>query len=143
MKAQVSVEFFLLVGMMLGLMSVLFPIANKAINDVRSIDDAIIAKSAANSIASAANYVKLSGPGARLSASLFVPQNFQCMQSNATIRCVQTQAYENYSVSVSSLPLYSPLFCAGTCNVSDACFFSGSFGANVSNRNGAVEVRCG
>jgi hypothetical protein len=78
MRGQVSLEFFLILGFCLAVLSVLISESEANISQNEKLDTAILSLSALNSVSNAVNTVALQGYGASMIVSVFVPQTAKC-----------------------------------------------------------------
>jgi hypothetical protein len=78
MRGQVGLEFFLILGFCLAMLSVLISSSERQINENEKLDATVLSLSALNSVSNAINTVALQGNGAYMSASAFVPQSTKC-----------------------------------------------------------------
>jgi hypothetical protein len=77
-KGQMSVEFFLLVGFILVLLSVLVTNADEESRKLSQLEKASLCKNAVDSIGYLSNYAALQGTGTLLKKEVFVPKNSVC-----------------------------------------------------------------
>lgn len=78
LKGQISVEFFLVLAVIIAFTIILY--ANASVQVERSfvLQHAVIAQSLVDSFASTANFVYLSGPGAKITKTFYVPAETAC-----------------------------------------------------------------
>jgi len=118
MRGQVSLEFILVVVFLLALITMLLPTANALADQISSLDELVAAKGALNAVASAIDYVVVSGDGARMHVDVYVPKNVHCFVDNSlncTLKaCKRWEAKNEVTfcgelevLNVSSTPFYS------------------------------------
>jgi hypothetical protein len=78
MRGQVGLEFFLILGFCLAMLSLLIANSERSITDNERLDSAVLSLSALNSVSNAINTVAIQGDGAKMTVSAFVPSKSKC-----------------------------------------------------------------
>lgn len=85
-RGQLSIEFFLIVSIIAVFALSLYTTGVAEIDKSSTVDDAVLAKSALDSLTSAVNIVALEGNGSTIKRELFVPKQSVCFLYNSTAK---------------------------------------------------------
>ena len=83
-KAQLSVEFFLVLSIIIAFSMILYNISRNEVARTKALDAAVISKSSLDSLTQATDFAALSGNGSALNLSVFVPPGAYCFYYNTT-----------------------------------------------------------
>ncbi|MCL5011425.1 MAG: hypothetical protein M1594_00835 [Candidatus Marsarchaeota archaeon] len=135
-RAQVSVEFFIIAAFVFALAGALLSVATSQINQNTILDNLAMGRNAIGVVSSYINFVGLSGVGANVSTTVFVPTNMICFIptiSSSNIYCTESNNNSNYNVTGEQL-FFPP-------TINPICNQQGWLNVVVSN-NGGVFVNC-
>ncbi len=139
-RAQVSVEFFIIAAFIFALAGALLSVAASQISQNTVLDNLGLGRNAIGVVSSYINFVGLSGVGANVSTTVFVPPNTICFiptTSNSNIYCTESSNVTNFNsnYNVTGETLFFPPTINFECNQ------QGWLSVVVSN-NGGVVVNC-
>ncbi|MFH0973339.1 MAG: hypothetical protein V1817_00940 [Candidatus Micrarchaeota archaeon] len=83
-KAQLSVEFFLVLSIIIAFSMILYNISKNEVARTKALDAAVISKNSLDSLTQATDFAALSGNGSALNVSVFVPPGAYCFYYNTT-----------------------------------------------------------
>lgn len=86
-RGQISVEFFLVLSIMIAFILIIYTLAQDEINKQRDLNTVVLASSALDSMAFMTNFVYLSGPGSSVSKEVFIPSSTSENPSKASANC--------------------------------------------------------
>jgi hypothetical protein len=132
-RAQVSVEFFIIAAFVFALAGALLTLATNQITANSNLDNLALARNAVGVVSSYINFVGLSGAGANVSTTVFIPQNTICFIQNSSgsnLYCTTN----GYNVSGETL-FFTP-------NIPLYCYIPGAWLRVVISDNGGVTVNC-
>ncbi|HLD62420.1 MAG TPA: hypothetical protein VI875_00975 [Candidatus Norongarragalinales archaeon] len=84
MKSQVGVEFFLVLSVVVAFSVILYSTAYSEVGKTRALNDAVLSKSAVDSMAQAVDFAFLSGNATLLRRELFVSPNSNCFYNTTS-----------------------------------------------------------
>ncbi|MBS3070035.1 hypothetical protein J4220_00835 [Candidatus Micrarchaeota archaeon] len=151
MKSQIGVEFFLVLSVVVAFSVILYATAYSEVGKTRALNDAVLSKSAIDSMAQAVDFAFLSGNATLLRRELFVSPNSNCFYNTTSgvlkLYCTVSSEYLKELTAgkeqVFSRELLVP---RGKLVLSDCAPFTGGW-VNVTIRNemassGFVNVSC-
>jgi len=83
-KGQLSIEFFLILAIILVFTGMLLTASETQISGMHGLNDVIMSKNVLDGVASMADYVFLSGNGSKVSREFFIPQRLVCFAAGCT-----------------------------------------------------------
>ena len=109
MRGQVGLEFFLILGFCLAMLTILISDSEREITENEKLDTAVLSLSALYSVSNAINIVALQGNGAQLAVSAFVPSKSKCylpVASEQRLACDIGDAYGRrvYGMRLMAMP---------------------------------------
>ncbi len=138
MRGQVGLEFFLILGFCLAMLTILISDSEREITENEKLDTAVLSLSALNSVSNAINIVALQGNGAQLAVSAFVPSKSKCylpVASEQRLACDIGDAYGRrvYGMRLMAMPD----------TINDACYTTyGWMDVTVKKAAGKIEIYC-
>lgn len=150
-SGQASLEFVLVAAFLLGLITILLPTANNLVDQVSSLDDLVITKGSLTSLASAINYVYVSGNGSSMHQDVFIPKNMICFASNepkCTLKVCKewvTSAQNTYCKTMETLNVSATNIYPGANPEFLSCAGNGWISASVQWKSDGskISVNCG
>lgn len=111
-RSQVSVEFFLVLSVVIAFTVILYTNASAQVVRARALNDAVLAKSAIDTLTDQIDFVYLSGSGSVVEKTIFVSANSNCFYKNADIRnniyCTISSEYlKEFSLRVGDPPPFN------------------------------------
>jgi len=138
MRGQVGLEFFLILGFCLAMLSLLIANSERQITENERLDAAVLSLSALNSVSNAINTVAIQGNGAQMAASAFVPSKSKCFLFAASQQRLACDVGDSYGRRV-----YGMRLMAMPDTINDACYtVYGWMDVTVKKTGGKVEVYC-
>lgn len=137
MRGQVGLEFFLILGFCLVMLTMLISNSEKQLAENEKLDAAVLSLSALNSVSNALNTVVIQGEGARMTVSAYIPPKTKCflLTSPDRLSCDIGDTYGRRA--------YSMRILAAPETISDACYtVSGWMDVTVRKNSGKVEIYC-
>jgi len=83
-KAQIGVEFFLILSVIAAFMVILYATSSQQIDKTRALNDAVLSKNSVDVLAQAIDFVYLSGDGSKLTKEILVSPNSNCFYHSKT-----------------------------------------------------------
>ncbi len=140
-KAQVAVEFFLVLGFALTLLSVLVANSEAQLAQNSLLDKSVLSRAALDSLTTSINFVFLQGNNSRVRAELFVPTGVSG-SSNATCFFNFSNSLSCYVGDPQGRQVYSRNLLVLPSSVGSNCFSSGWKEVLVENRDNNIYVSC-
>lgn len=137
MRGQVGLEFFLILGFCLAMLTVLISNSERQITENERLDAAVLSLSALNAVSNAINTVAIQGNGAQMAVSAFIPSKSKCflLTAESRLACDIGDAYGRrvYGMRILAVP--------GSIN--DACYtVYGWMDVTVRKTSGNIEIYC-
>ena len=138
MRGQVGLEFFLILGFCLAMLTILIANSEREITENERLDTAMLSLSALNSVSNAINTVAIQGNGAQMAVSAFVPSKSKCylpIASEQRLACDIGDAYGRrvYGMRLMAMPD----------TISSACYTTyGWMDVTVNRSSGKVGIYC-
>jgi len=137
MRGQVGLEFFLILGFCLVMLTVLISNSERQLVENERLDSAVLSLSALNSVSNALNTVAIQGNGAKMTVSAYIPPKTKCflLAGPDRLSCDIGDAYGRrvYGMRIMAVPD----------TISDACYtVSGWMDVTVKKAAGKVEISC-
>ncbi|NUN11594.1 hypothetical protein HUU53_03020 [Candidatus Micrarchaeota archaeon] len=86
-RGQISIEFFLVLSIMITFILIIYSNTQTEINQQRDLNSIVLASSALDSVTNLANFVYLSGPGTRQTREIFIPSSTSETPAKASANC--------------------------------------------------------
>lgn len=146
-RGQLSVEFFLVLSIIIAFGILLYNISVEEAGKTKALDAVVSVKSSLDGLANSVDFVTLSGNNSLIRKELFLPSEASCFYFNESANAFYCTVESPYlkkiteKTFVESLPLYSttkPEFAAG-CQPSLA---AGWYEFTVKNNGGTPEISC-
>lgn len=116
-KGQLSVEFFLILAIVMAMISMLLANALEQMKYIRQLDAAALAKSCADTVSGVVNYAKLGGAGTSITRDVFVPKDMVCfLNAGRESYCLQKE---------SGKKVYGDQFLSPDVSFEEDCYSSG------------------
>jgi hypothetical protein len=144
-KAQIGVEFFLVLSVIMAFIIILYGTASNEIGKTKILNDAVVSKAGVDSLSQAIDFVFLSGSGSVLTKELFVSPNSNCFYLNSSLnRLYCTVSSEFLNITKGERVLGSPLLTPSSKIVLSGCspVSAGWIDAVVENTGANVSVSC-
>jgi hypothetical protein len=136
MRGQVGLEFFLILGFCLAMLTILVSNSERQISENERLDAAVLSLSALNSVSDAINTVAIQGDGAQMAATAFVPARSKCFLVAA--QRLACDIGDQYGRRV-----YGMRLLAVPDTINDACYTAyGWTDVAVKKSSGRVEMYC-
>jgi len=137
MRGQVGLEFFLILGFCLAMLTMLISSSERQITENERLDAAVLSLSSLNSVSDAINTVAIQGNGAQMIVTAFVPSKSKCflLASGPRLACDIGDAYGRR--------VYGMRIMATPDTINDACYtVYGWMDVTVRKSSGKVEIYC-
>ncbi|MFA6329131.1 MAG: hypothetical protein WCX64_00410 [Candidatus Micrarchaeia archaeon] len=137
MRGQVGLEFFLILGFCLVMLTILISNSEKQLTENEKLDSAVLSLSALNAVSNAVNTVAIQGNGAQMTVSAYIPKKAKCFleTSEQRLACDIGDAYGRR--------VYGMRLMATPDTINDACYtVYGWMDVTVKKSFGSVEIFC-
>ena len=137
-KAQIGIEFFLILGFSLSIVGMLIVNSEHQIAENDKLNAAILSLSALNGVSNAINTVFLQGNGSSLRTQVFIPDDTRCFVLNATTKTLMCDIGDASNRVVHGMQLYSV-----PSNISDWCYYgTGWVDVKVNSNQSFINMYC-
>jgi uncharacterized protein (UPF0333 family) len=149
-KAQLSVEFFLVLSIIIAFSVILYNVSRDEVAKTKAVNSVVLAKNGLDSLSQAVDFVSLSGNGSALNVSFFVSKEANCFFYDAARDAFYCVIYSpSLQASVTSKQfVFGPRFTTRltkTFQLSCRDAFplrSGWWNARVASEGASVNVSC-
>jgi len=137
MRGQVGLEFFLVLGFCLAMLTILISNSERQLTENEKLDSAVLSLSALNAVSNALNTVAIQGNGAQMAVSAYIPSKSKCflLTPDSHLACDIGDTYGRR--------VYGMRLMATPDTISDACYTTyGWMDVTVRKASGKVEIYC-
>ena len=137
MRGQVGLEFFLILGFCLVMLTILISNSEQQLVENEKLDAAVLSLSALDAVSNALNTVAIQGNGARMTVSVYLHSKAKCFLLTTADR-LSCDIGDVYGRRV-----YGMRLMATPTTINDACYtVSGWMDVTVMKSSGNIEIYC-